>query len=322
MNRVTIKDIAAKAGVANSTVTNALNPESKKISDEKRAEILAIVDEMGYTPLRSAQSLSAKGKCVIGFFMRASSSFSDGLINQKLIYYLNKYAHQSNLEIVTIIISHNEELGYKEITKSLHEYEFSHLIIHGLDADEYIINQLATINIPKILIEVPIVNESTQYISTDNFRAQFELTKRVIAENDVNRILYLTGYRGAYVSIERENGFKAAMKQTNIEYDIIECSFEKPQILPIIEKIDFSQYDYVSCGSDIIAAESARFCHQSGLENIVFSGFDGVDYLSYFDYKIYTVYQKINELSQEIIDMAAEGTFQTKLVDFDIITNH
>lgn len=320
MKRVTIKDIAVKAGVANSTVTNALNPDSKKISDVKRKEILKIVEEFNYHPMKSAQNLSNKNKKVVGFFMRQSKHFNDELINQKLIYYLNQYAHLYNLELVTIILSHDEEVGFKEIQKGVFEYNLTHIIIQGIDIDKHIINSLTDLNVPKILIEIPIVNESTKYICTDNFRAQSELTTKVITENGCRKVLYITGSETAYVSIERERGFTEAIQKLKVDYDIVTGTYNRDEILAKIEGVDLSAYDYIACASDLITATIAKHCQTLGIKDVVFSGFDGVDYLSYFDYKMYTVFQKIDLLSEKIIKMILEGEFKVELIDYDIIS--
>lgn len=321
MQRVTIKDIAKKAGVANSTVTNALNPDSKKISQEKRQYILQIVEEMNYHPMRSAQNLKNKNKRVVGFFMRQSKNFNDGLINQKLIYYFNQYAHEKDLELVTIILSHDEEAGFKEIQKAINEYNLTHIIIQGIDIEEYIMNSIIKLNIPKVLIEIPIVNQTTKYICTDNFRAQRELTSTVLANHQINRVLYFSGSKSAYVTVERVRGFKDAIRKTGIAYDIVDGTFERDEVPELIKDIDFSQYDYIACGSDLIVAALAKHCQTIGLKDIVFSGFDGVDYLSYFEYQMYTVFQKIDLLSDKVINMIIEDALQVELIDYDIISN-
>jgi DNA-binding LacI/PurR family transcriptional regulator len=56
--RVTIRDIAERAGVSKGAVSLALNGRPG-VSDETRARILAIVDELGWSPNRAARSLSA-----------------------------------------------------------------------------------------------------------------------------------------------------------------------------------------------------------------------------------------------------------------------
>jgi len=53
---VTIKDVAARAGVAASTVSYVLSG-SRKISEETRLAVRAAIDELGYHPRASARSL-------------------------------------------------------------------------------------------------------------------------------------------------------------------------------------------------------------------------------------------------------------------------
>lgn len=62
--RVTVKDIAALAGVSVTTVNKALNNKNR-ISEEMRAKILDLAKELGYTPNNSAKAL-ARNDIVLG----------------------------------------------------------------------------------------------------------------------------------------------------------------------------------------------------------------------------------------------------------------
>lgn len=57
--KVTIEDVAKQAGVGIATVSRALN-NSTGISQATRARVLQIIDEMGFTPNTSAQSLKIR----------------------------------------------------------------------------------------------------------------------------------------------------------------------------------------------------------------------------------------------------------------------
>ena len=64
--RVTIGDIAARAGVSKGAVSYALN-RRPGISDETRARILGIADELGWYPNRAARALSVARADACGF---------------------------------------------------------------------------------------------------------------------------------------------------------------------------------------------------------------------------------------------------------------
>ena len=56
--RITVKDIAERAGVNYATVSRALNPATASMISEKvRNNIQAIADELGYRPSYSGKSI-------------------------------------------------------------------------------------------------------------------------------------------------------------------------------------------------------------------------------------------------------------------------
>ncbi len=58
---VTLKDVAAMAGVHPATVSRALNPETRLlVSDETADRILAAADSLGYRPNTVARSLRTR----------------------------------------------------------------------------------------------------------------------------------------------------------------------------------------------------------------------------------------------------------------------
>ena len=65
-NRVTIRDVAAAANVSVATVSYVLNGK-KKVSEETRQKILAVIDELGFVP-----DLNARGS----FNLKVGFTFS------------------------------------------------------------------------------------------------------------------------------------------------------------------------------------------------------------------------------------------------------
>lgn len=77
-SKITIKDIASAAGVYPSTVSAVLSGKSyMRISDERRAHIRRIADELGYKPNRQAAGLRRSETPTIGVFL---PSWSDALL--------------------------------------------------------------------------------------------------------------------------------------------------------------------------------------------------------------------------------------------------
>lgn len=74
MNKIsTLEDIARKAGVSPSTVSRVLNG-SKRVADDKRALVLAAIEEYGYRPNLVARGLVRGRSLTIGVLMQDISS--------------------------------------------------------------------------------------------------------------------------------------------------------------------------------------------------------------------------------------------------------
>ncbi|MFZ7108101.1 trehalose operon repressor TreR [Avibacterium avium] len=71
--KLTIKDIAALAGVGKSTVSRVLNQDSK-VSAETREKIQAIIQAHNFTPSQSARAMRGQGNPMIGIIVTRLSS--------------------------------------------------------------------------------------------------------------------------------------------------------------------------------------------------------------------------------------------------------
>jgi DNA-binding LacI/PurR family transcriptional regulator len=66
--RITARDLAARLGVATSTVSRAFDSNSR-ISDSVRARIISLADELGYRPNAIARSLNQRRSGIVALVM-------------------------------------------------------------------------------------------------------------------------------------------------------------------------------------------------------------------------------------------------------------
>jgi LacI family transcriptional regulator len=74
--KVTLKDIAEKAGVSIMTVSNVINGRHARVSAETVLRVRRIVDQLGYVPNASARSLAARSSRLIGLLVPAENEDS------------------------------------------------------------------------------------------------------------------------------------------------------------------------------------------------------------------------------------------------------
>lgn len=73
---MTIKEIAALAGVSISTVSKIVNNKDENINQETRNRVLKIVKDYNYTPYGSAKSISEAKTFIIGLLISSASGFN------------------------------------------------------------------------------------------------------------------------------------------------------------------------------------------------------------------------------------------------------
>ncbi|MBO0993223.1 LacI family DNA-binding transcriptional regulator [Bacillus sp. SD088] len=100
---VNIKDIAQKAGVSISTVSYALNGNTR-VSEQTRSRILAIANDLNYIPNAAGRNLKKKETNVIGAFINDFTAPIFGQILQGMREALN--AHNYELVVCSGIKSH------------------------------------------------------------------------------------------------------------------------------------------------------------------------------------------------------------------------
>lgn len=107
--RVTISDVATAAGVSRATATRALKGEGR-YSEETRARILAVCEELGYVPNTMASELAAGRTGTVGLMLRDASNPAYGLLFSRL----QEEAHERELDLVTVTIG-ADRAGAKQV---------------------------------------------------------------------------------------------------------------------------------------------------------------------------------------------------------------
>lgn len=77
----TLKEIASAAGVSTATVSNVINGNHKRVSEETVARIQALIHELGYVPNQAARSLAQRESRFIAIIVQSSSPDENVFLN-------------------------------------------------------------------------------------------------------------------------------------------------------------------------------------------------------------------------------------------------
>ncbi len=117
---VTIRDVAAAAGVSHQTIANVLKaPE--RVSPATRELVQHHIAELGFRPNRMAQNLSNRRSRLIGFRVQARSSLATGGILDAFLHSLAEGAEEIDHHIVLF----SSPPGLSEVEKAAEMYRES-----------------------------------------------------------------------------------------------------------------------------------------------------------------------------------------------------
>jgi LacI family transcriptional regulator len=223
MKKVTIKEVAKRAGVGIATVSRVLN-NNYPVRDQVKENVLNAIRELDYQPNGIARSLKNKKTNTIGvivadisnaFFMQIAKGIESVVYN-----------HGYNLIIASTSENPEKEL---QVLRALSEKRVDAMIISPCSSDGKFIKQLTERGMPIVLVDRKIPSLSIDLIVEDNFSASYKLVSYLIS-NGHKKIAIMNGLNFVSSGLERFEGYKKALEDNGIairnEY-ILEGAFQK-----------------------------------------------------------------------------------------------
>ncbi|SFE54547.1 LacI family DNA-binding transcriptional regulator [Thermophagus xiamenensis] len=211
---VTITDIANKMGITPSTVSRAL-AGNQRVSAKTRSAVLKVAEGLGYRPNALASSLRRGRSDTIGMIVpRINRHFFSHVISgveailnpagySLLICQTHEREEDERKAVRTLL---QNRVGAIIISHSVETYEFDHLL-------DIISEGILLIQFDRVTDKV-----KCPRIINDNFLGALRSTRHLI-KNGCKRIAHFAGALHVNVYRERFEGYKYALKQSNIEFD-------------------------------------------------------------------------------------------------------
>ncbi|MBC1424110.1 LacI family DNA-binding transcriptional regulator [Listeria seeligeri] len=311
---VTIKDIAKDTGFSVTTVSRALNGYSD-VNEETRAIIRASAQKLQYSPNMLAQSLVTKKSKIIGLLVTdlKRESVKDNFVFEVLCG-VSEYVTTVDYEMILISTTTSRQRN-KTFSQVVGERNLDGVIIQGLKKDDPYLTEAVASDLPTVLIDIPIENSTTGYVTSD----QVDSVKTVIkylSRLGHKKIAFMNGHKHAYVSEIRFKAYQESLSEIGIPYDdnlLFYGDFEEEKAYQTAFNFLLARQEVsaIFCASDIMALgvlQAARELRIRVPEDLSIIGFDNILLTRYVSPSISTVAQNPFEL----------GTVASKLV-LDII---
>lgn len=298
---VSIKDVAKQAGVAISTVSKVLN-NYPNVSEKTREKVNRAVEELNFVPNSVAAALSSKqaGRVALLMDLNIKTNAFFEIDMQYISGALNK-AMDLNLDVITLFFFMFQNRTVEEIIRYLQSQSIAGIIIYGLSKDNKVLHQLiASEEFKCVVVDAPIMNKNTSCVGIDHKKAQYDVAKKTIEENDCKRILYIAGKRNGYVSEERLAGMQQLVREKQFTMLVRGGEFSELQARNITMKYARNK-DAVVCASDLMAIGAMKALMEMDIFRPV-SGFDGLILMGYAGQQMNTVSQNFDQVSERAVD--------------------
>lgn len=297
---ISIKDVAKKAGVAISTVSKVLN-HYPNISEETRAKVNSAIRELHFTPNTIAAALSSKQPGRVALLLNLNTMTK--VIDEINMQYLSGAIHEAKglkLDVITIFFSMIRDWTLEEITNYLKSQNIAGIVIYSMSKEDGVLQKLIASQQFKIVaVDAPVVNSSASTVWIDQRKAQYDIAKKTILENNARRVLYIAGKKNGYVTEERIKGMQRLVEDLDLTMLVRNGEFSELEA----RKLTF-QYgrfkDVIVCASDIMAIGAMNALTEMDIFRPV-CGFDGIMLMGYVGKHMNTVRQDFFRISGEAV---------------------
>ena len=206
----TIYSIAKKIGISASTVSRALR-NSGYVRKELKEQIFAVAKEMEYEPNLVAVGLLSKQSYSLGLVL-------PDITNPYFPEIARGVEDAASKNGYNVFLCNTDGITSKEASylKLLRSKQIDGVIFIAANEDPVGPRRLQKANIPIVLVDRR-VDIQCDYVTADNFRGGFIATRHLL-ERGHRRIAVVTGPAKLSSSIQRLEGYKAALQDEGVKF--------------------------------------------------------------------------------------------------------
>ena len=221
--RVTIKDIAERAGVSKGAVSYALNGRPG-VSDETRDRILAIADDLGWYPNRAARALSAARADACGLVLArpARTIALEPFFMEFIAGVESELAARSIALALQLVGDVHEEIAVYR--RWFGEHRVDGVLVVDLRHDDPRIDELVRMGLPAVVIGGPVKGGVLPAIWHDEARVVTEAI-RYLGALGHTRIAHVTGVGDFVHTQQRVEAFRRAVAELGLEGETVETDY-------------------------------------------------------------------------------------------------
>jgi len=301
---VTVYDVAAHAGVSIATVSRVLR-RPDDVRESTRERVRASVSALGYLPSAAARGLAARRTGVLGLYLPGFDAIDDlpemsvgseggvSVVDDRMPQerprldglYFDNVLRGAELEawrrdfvlMVGVGRGHSSVEAVRDMAGRV-----DGLLVPGQAVPDDLLRQLWR-RIPIVLLAATPAEDEYDHVSVSNTEGMQALTRHLIENRGVRRLLYVAGPEDSPDDAERHAGFRAAVENADVVVDpLIRGGFTRASGREVGERLvaagDLPRA--IVCGNDQMALGVLSVLAEAGFavpDDVIVTGFDGID---------------------------------------------
>ncbi len=312
MTKLTLEEIARRAGVSPATVSRVIN-NRPHVRKELRVRVLQVIEETGYQPHSTARSLAARQTYALGLVIPRSteSFFSDPYfprLTQALAHACNERDY-----VLSLFLLHTREDERKLYPRLSQPGLLDGLVVQVGGAKDCLVPKLlAEGKIPFVVAGRPTEgSEHVSYVDVDNVGGAYEAVNHLLRLGR-RRVATITGALDSTAGLDRKLGYERALEEAGLpvtEALIAEGDFTVASGYAAMQRLVGQRPDAVFVASDTMALGVLRALRQAGLdvpEDVAVVGYDDLPPATQVSPPLTTVHQPIRRFGVRLVTLLLE----------------
>jgi len=299
--RVTIKEVARKAGVSTATVSRVFN-DVDQVDEKTRRRVQAVARKLRYTPNAVGRSLSTRRTDAIGLLL---PDIHGGFFSE-VIRGADQTAQQHRYHLlVSSSHNHREEI---EAALRVMSGRVDGLILMSPQIDAQTLKSNLPLNLPVVLLNCFVDGVSFDSLNIDNFGGAHQMTRHLI-QHGHQRIAIIKGIAGNLDADERLRGYREALLENHLPVsEVLEISgsFSEESGYDAVKKILAltPRPTAIFASNDSMAVGALGALRELGVEiprDMALVGFDDIPIARFLSPTLTSVRVSISDLGSQAI---------------------
>lgn len=309
--RISIKDLAERAGVSVPTVSRALHGRGR-VSVHTRQQILQLAAELGYTPSLMARGLVTQRSFCVGLVVTTLADPFHSEIAQGVEEEARRHGYSLFLATTQIDPSQEQVSPEHELTvvRNFQGRQVDGIIVCSSRAGNRYADLRQETGIPIVLINTHVAGQNMHTIQHDDYGGGCQLMQHLIQQN-YRRIAYLGNERGMLTDHSRQQAWVDTMTAAGLTPQLSVTALNGrfhggvigiEELLAQSAQLWGSPPEAVFCYNDTMAIGAMAVLRRHGLripEDVAIVGFDDIEVAAFVQPPLTTLRQPRCEMGVE-----------------------